>query len=57
MKRRDFLKNSIGFLLFGSLASNKTLAKTIEVFQPKSIDVLLYLIQTKNGDWKVKGTI
>lgn len=57
MKRRDFLKNSIGFLLFGSLASNKTLAKTIECFEPKSIDVLLYLIQTKDGDWKIKGTI
>lgn len=57
MDRRGFLKNSIGALLFGALTSNKVLAEVIDVVPKNSMDVLLYLIQNKDGDWKVKGTI
>lgn len=57
MQRREFLKNSIGALLFGALTSNKVLAAVIESTSKDSMDVLLYLIQTKEGVWKVKGCI
>jgi hypothetical protein len=57
MNRRDFLKNSIGALLFGALTSNKVLASVIESVPKDSLDVLLYLIQNKEGEWKIKGTI
>jgi hypothetical protein len=56
MQRRSFLKNSIGALLLGALSSNKVLASTINALTPESLNVLLYLIQNKNGDWKIKGT-
>lgn len=56
MNRRGFLKNSIGTLLFGALTSNKSLASVIELIPNDSLNVLLYLIQSKNGDWKIKGT-
>jgi len=56
MQRRSFLKNSISALLFGVLSTNKVLASTISTLTPESLNVLLYLIQNKNGDWKVKGT-
>ena len=52
MKRRDFLKNSIGALLFCSIAGNKILTETT-VDSPK---VLLYLIKTIKGDWKIRAT-
>ena len=57
MQRREFLKNSIGALLFGALTSNKVLASVINSVPKNSLDVLLYLIQTKKGHWKVKGCI
>lgn len=57
MDRRGFLKNSIGALLFGALTSNKVLASVVESTTKDSMDVLLYLIQTNEGDWKVKGCI
>lgn len=56
MNRRGFLKNSIGALLFGALTSNKVLASVIEKTPNDSLDILIYLIQSKNGDWKIKGT-
>ena len=56
MNRRSFLKNSIGALLFGALSTNKVLASVVDSIPNDSLNVLLYLIQTKSGDWKVKGT-
>lgn len=56
MDRRGFLKNSIGALLFGALTSNKVLAEVVNTIPNDSLDVLLYLIQTKNGEWKVRAT-
>lgn len=56
MLRRDFLKNSIGALLGVALTSNKTLASIVETLTPESPKVLLYLIQTTSGVWKVKAT-
>lgn len=56
MNRRSFLKGSIASLLLGALSTNKVLASTINTLTPESLNVLLYLIQSKNGDWKVKGT-
>jgi hypothetical protein len=56
MLRRDFLKNSIGALLGVALTSNKALASIVETLTPESPKVLLYLIQTTSGLWKVKAT-
>jgi hypothetical protein len=56
MLRRDFLKNSIGALLGVALTSNKALASIVETLTPESPKVLLYLIQTTSGVWKVKAT-
>jgi hypothetical protein len=56
MNRRSFLKNSIGALLFGALSSNKVLASIVDCTPDNSLKVLLYAIQTKNGDWKIKAT-
>jgi hypothetical protein len=56
MQRRSFLKNSIGALLFATLSSNKVLGSVIKSTSNDSLNVLLYLIQCKNGDWQVKGT-
>lgn len=56
MLRRDFLKNSIGALLGVALTSNKVLASVVETLTPESPKVLLYLIQNKKGQWKVRGT-
>jgi len=56
MNRRSFLKGSIASLLLGALSTNKVLASTINSLTPESLNVLLYLIQNKNGDWKIKGT-
>jgi len=56
MDRRSFLKNSIGALLFTSLTSNKILAGVVETLTPDSPKVLLYLIQLKTGEWKIKAT-
>lgn len=56
MNRRSFLKGSIASLLLGTLSSNKVLASAINTLTPESLNVLLYLIQNKNGDWKIKGT-
>jgi hypothetical protein len=57
MTRRGFLKNSIGALLLASLTSNKVIASVVKTIPKDSLDVLLYLIQTKDGDWKIRGTI
>jgi hypothetical protein len=54
--RRSFLKNSIGALLFAGLTSNKVLAGVVETLTPDSPKVLLYLIQLKNGEWKIRVT-
>jgi hypothetical protein len=56
MDRRGFIKNSIGALLFGALTSNKVLAEVVDTMTPKSPKVLLFLIQNKKGQWKVRGT-
>lgn len=56
MQRRSFLKNTIGTLLYAGLTSNKSLASVVNSMSDDSMDILLYLIQHKNGDWKVKGT-
>lgn len=56
MERRDFLKNSLGALLFGAISSNKILASVVDTLTPTSPNVLLYLIQNKKGQWKVRGT-
>ena len=56
MERRDFLKNSLFSLLGVALTSNKALASVVETLTPESPKVLLYLIQNKKGQWKVRGT-
>lgn len=56
MERRQFLKNSIGALLFGVINTNKVLASVAKDLTPTSPNVLLYLIQNKKGQWKVRGT-
>jgi hypothetical protein len=56
MNRRSFVKNTIGALLWACLPYNKALAKLVENTSSKSLDVLLYVIQTKSGDWKVRAT-
>jgi hypothetical protein len=56
MNRRSFLKNSIGSLLFGVLSTNKVLAAVIDTIPLNSMDVLLYAVQTKWGDWKIRAT-
>lgn len=56
MDRRSFLKNSIGALLFAGLSSNKVLAGVVETLTPNSPKVLLYLIQLKTGEWKIRTT-
>lgn len=56
MERRDFLKNSLFGLLSVALTSNKSLATIVETLTPDSPKVLLYLIQTIKGEWKVKAT-
>jgi hypothetical protein len=56
MNRRSFLKNSIGALLFSALSSNKVLASVVNSTPKDSLNILLYLIQSKNGDWKVRAT-
>jgi hypothetical protein len=56
VQRREFLKNSLGALLFGAISSNKVLASVVDTLTPTSPKVLLYLIQNKKGQWKVRGT-
>jgi hypothetical protein len=56
MERRSFIKNSIGTLLYTALTTNKVLASVIEHIPNDSLNVLIYLIQNKNGNWEVKGT-
>ena len=56
MNRRSFLKGSIASLLLGALSTNKVLASTINSLTPESLNILLYLIQNKNGNWEIKTT-
>jgi hypothetical protein len=56
MERRSFLKNSIGALFFAGINSNKILAGVVETLTPDSPKILLYLIQLKSGEWKIKAT-
>jgi len=56
MNRRSFLKGGIASLLLGALSSNKVLASVVDTLTPESLNVLLYLIQNKNGNWEVKTT-
>lgn len=56
MERREFLKNSIGALLFGTLTSNKVLASVVNEINSTSPKVLLYLIQLTTGEWKIRAT-
>jgi len=56
MDRRSFVKNSLGALLFGAISNNKVLSQIVETLTPDSPSVLLYLIQNKKGQWKVRGT-
>jgi hypothetical protein len=56
MERRDFLKNSLFALFSTAITSNKVLASVAETLTPTSPKVLLYLVQTNDGQWKVKAT-
>jgi hypothetical protein len=56
MERRDFLKNSLFTLFSTAIASNKVLASVAETLTAESLKIMLYLVQTKQGEWKVKAT-
>ena len=56
MNRRGFLKNSIGALFCVAIEHNKILCDIVNKIPKKSMDVLLYSVQTKWGDWKIKAT-
>lgn len=56
MNRRSFFKNSIGALFCVAIEHNKILCEIVNSIPKKSVDVLLYAVQTKWGDWKVKAT-
>ena len=59
MERRSFITNTIAAILWSFLPFNKSFAKMVEIAEkaPKnSMNVLLYLIQSKSGEWKVKAT-
>jgi hypothetical protein len=56
VERREFLKNSLGALLFGAISSNKVLASVVDTLTPTSPKVLLYLIQNIKGEWKIKAS-
>lgn len=55
MNRRNFLKNSIGALLFTAIGNN-AIAKSIVNTTNNPHDILFYLIRTKNGKLKIHGT-
>jgi hypothetical protein len=56
MNRRDFLKISLTTLLIGVVKSNPVLATISNAVHQSPYKVFLYLIQTSDGKWKVKGT-
>jgi hypothetical protein len=56
MNRRSFFRNSIGALFCVALEHNKILCDIVNSIPKKSMDVLLYAVQTKWGDWKIKAT-
>lgn len=57
MQRRSFLKNSIGALMMLALEHNKIIVNLVQTqIGKKPMDVLLYAIQTKWGDWRIKAT-
>ena len=45
MNRRNFVKNSVGALLFAGLKSNTVLSQLVDTLNPNSPKILLYLIQ------------
>ena len=56
MNRRSLFRNSIGALFCVALEHNKILCDIVNSIPKKSMDVLLYAVQTKWGDWKIKAT-
>jgi hypothetical protein len=56
MERRSFLKNSMFALFSAAISSNKVLATVADTLTPESLKVMLYLVQTNDGQWKVKAT-
>jgi hypothetical protein len=56
MNRRSFLKNSIGALLLGVVSSNPIAKSIIESIDKNPHDILLYLIQTTDGKFRIHGT-
>jgi hypothetical protein len=57
ISRRSFLKVGLAGLLFGAVNSNPIVKKVVETIETQTLDVLLYLIQTKDGKWRIKGTL
>jgi hypothetical protein len=56
MNRRSFLKNSIGALLFGIVNSNPIAKSIVESIDKNPHDILLYLIQTTDGKFRIHGS-
>jgi hypothetical protein len=56
ISRRSFLKVSLGGLLAAAIASDPIISVISESISKSPYKVFLYLIQTKNNEWKVKGT-
>lgn len=56
ISRRSFLKLSLGGLLATAVSTNPVLAAISNSVSESPYKVFLYLIQTKSGEWKVKGT-
>ena len=56
ISRRSFLKLSLGGLLATAVTTNPVLSIISNAVSESPYKVFLYLIQTKEGKWKVKGT-
>jgi hypothetical protein len=56
MERREFLKLSVLFGAALALESNSGLKAIADTLSKINEKVVLYLIQSKNGDWKVRWT-
>lgn len=56
VSRRSFLKLSLGSLLATAVSTNPVLSVISNSVSEFPYKVFLYLIQTKSGKWRVKGT-
>lgn len=56
ISRRSFLKLTLGGLLATAIDTNPILSTISDAISHSPYKVFLYLIQTKDGKWKVKGT-